>query len=40
MGGLLSVTVLVKRTTDEPPKWVNDLILRGSRHFDVTVVPR
>jgi hypothetical protein len=40
MGELLSGTVLVKRTTDEPPKWINDLISRGSRHFDVTVVPR
>jgi hypothetical protein len=40
MGELLSGTVLAKRTTDEPPKRVNDLILRGSRHLDVTVVPR
>jgi hypothetical protein len=40
MGELLSGTALVKRTTDEPPKWVNDPILRGSRCSDVTAVPR
>lgn len=39
MGELLSGTVRAKRTSDERPKWVNDLILRGSRHFDVTVAP-
>jgi hypothetical protein len=39
MGELLSGTVPIGRTTDEPPRWVNDRILRGSRCVDV-VVPR
>jgi hypothetical protein len=39
MGELLSGTVPVRRTTDEPPRWVNDPILRGSRRVDV-VAPR
>jgi hypothetical protein len=40
MGELLTGTVPVKRTTAEPPQWVNDLTLRCSRRFDVTVMPR
>jgi hypothetical protein len=40
MGELLSGTVPAKRTTAEPPQWVNDLILRCWRRFDVTVMRR